>query len=100
MEPIACRNCGTDLGPIERREAFISVFVFGDEEVRSWFRCTRCGQWTVEVYFDRFMGDAEISHQGPYPREAGEAEVAKLRRCPDPGNKWCECEVHREIGTG
>lgn len=98
MDHVKCLECGTDLGEIGRREAFISVFVYGDEETRSWFRCAACGLWTVELYYDRFMGDSEVSFQGPIGEEAGRKEVERIRRCPDPGNKWCECEVHRELG--
>jgi len=96
--PIVCLKCGRDFGGVEKRRGFISLFVMGDEEIQSWFFCEACQVWTVEEYLDRFLGESSISFRGPIEREAGEKQVARIRECPDPADKWCECPVHREMG--
>lgn len=97
MDAISCANCGADLGPVSKRAAFISLFVMGDERIDSWFWCAPCGVWTVEEYDDRFMGETTVSVRGPVPKEEGDRIVALIRKCPAPGDKWCECETHKTL---
>ena len=81
--------------------ASISGSIMGDEHIESWFLCSRCGLYTVEVYHDRFLGEDEITLQGPIPQEKGDARVELIRRCDRPWDKKCRCEAHREyFGSG
>ncbi|MEK7466447.1 MAG: hypothetical protein AAB074_03440 [Planctomycetota bacterium] len=98
MDPVNCRKCGADLQAVGKRRAFISVFAQGDEETMSWYFCEACRVWMIEVYYDRFMGDSEISFRGPYPEGTCEADVALANTCPSPGDKWCECPAHKKLG--
>ncbi|MCE9582527.1 MAG: hypothetical protein K8T20_08550 [Planctomycetes bacterium] len=100
METLTCGKCGADLGPVQRRKAFISVFVYGDEETRSWYFCGACRVWMVEEYLDVFIGDSRVAVRGPFPEGACEADVALAKTCPAPGDKWCECPAHKKLGPG
>jgi hypothetical protein len=98
-----CSQCGRVLA---RKGAWtpaasISGSIMGDEHIESWFFCNRCGVYTVEVYHDRFMGEDEITRQGPVPKERGDAQVALIRRCSRPSDKKCRCDAHRKyFGSG
>jgi hypothetical protein len=98
MDTVRCGTCGADLGPIARRKAFLSIFVLGDEETRSWYFCEACRVWMIQEYLDRFLGGDSVALRGPYPEAACREEVALVRTCPEPGNKWCECPAHQRFG--
>ncbi len=95
---VKCSQCGRELA--RTREgglvAVISGAVMGDEYTDSYFFCPDCGVYTVEAYHDRFHGEDSVSVQGPIPKERGDERVELIRRCPDPVNKNCNCEAHRE----
>ncbi len=99
MDPFPCRGCSAELGPSTRRKAFISVFAQGDEETRSWYFCEPCRVWMIEEYTDRFMGGDSVRVQGPFPETACIDDVALAKTCPDPGDKWCECPAHQQLGN-
>ncbi|MFO7696681.1 MAG: hypothetical protein R6X16_05945 [Anaerolineae bacterium] len=67
----------------------------GDECTESWYYCTRCQAYTVEVYWDTFLGDDTVSLRGPVSRVQGDEQVALIRRCPTPWLKSCRCDAHR-----
>lgn len=100
MDSVKCWKCNAELGPVSRRRAFISVFVQGDEETRSWYFCDACRIWMVEFCYDHFMGDCDVKVTGPYPEEAWAAEVALAQTCPAPGDKWCRCPAHQRLSPG
>jgi hypothetical protein len=81
-------------GAPRERTAFLCYEV--DEYISSYFFCPDCGVYTVEVYHDHFLGPSTASVQGPVSREAGDAAVEKIRRCPKPSSKRCDCPTHRE----
>jgi len=94
-----CAKCGADLGGFEDRVVFLCIEVMGDEYVYSYWRCEACGYYTDESFRDSFTtglhssgGDFAISP------ERGAEIVARIRQCPDPGDKRCRCPVHREMG--
>lgn len=95
---VPCKQCGAELGPFERRKAFIALSVMGDEEVRSWYFCEACRCWTIEFLDDKFLGDTTVSVAGPYPEGSCEADVALALTCPQPGDKWCDCAAHKRLG--
>ena len=95
---IQCSKCGKDLGEGEERGplASISAEIMGDEDTESWYFCPDCQVYTVEKYHDRFVGEDSVSIQGPIEKARGDAQVAIIRRCPNPWNKRCTCPAHRE----
>lgn len=89
---VTCLKCATTL---TKSTAGISTCPRGDEIIYSYLLCPACDHWTVEEYHDEFMGEDWVRTAGPYPRESGERDVAKIRQCPTPHDKMCDCEVHR-----
>jgi hypothetical protein len=72
----------------------------GDEYTESYYFCSRCGVYTVEIYYDRFLGDEEVSQRGPVPKSEGDAKVELIGRCPEPWNKKCRCDAHLSYFEG
>ncbi len=80
--------------------ASISGGIMGDEYIDSYYFCSRCQVYTVELYHDRFLGEEDVSIRGPVPKEEGDAKVECIRQCPEPWNKKCRCEAHRSYFQG
>lgn len=93
-----CGKCNSDLGDAKARKAFICMEVMGDEYIYSYWQCDACGFYTLETFRDRIMGTEIITKGGPIDREEGDAVVARIKQCPDPGNKRCMCRTHRSMG--
>ncbi len=93
---IQCTKCGRALskpegnGPV----ASISGGIMGDECIETYYFCEACACYSVEVYWDMFLGDESASMRGPLSREDGEAKVALIRGCSEPWNKKCRCKAH------
>ena len=95
-----CKQCGADLGGLEKAEASICLRVRGDEETRTYFLCTACDVYTVWVWIEEFFTDKDsLFAIGPIPREKGDEIVAKIRKCPDPGLISCRCPTHQEMSS-
>lgn len=94
---IPCSQCKRPLGaPVEGGFVpSISGGIMGDEYIESYYFCTHCGVYTVEVVHDRFLGEEDVRLRGPVSKEAGDEKVALIKRCPEPGNKKCRCDAHR-----
>ena len=92
-----CLQCGRDFVEegTDRPIASISGSIMGDEYIDSYFFCSRCQVYTVEVYHDRFLGDEEIFVKGPLSKSEGDAQVALIRECPEPWDKKCRCSAHQ-----
>lgn len=92
-----CAQCGKELsGKVgEDRVASISGGIMGDEYIESYYYCKSCGVYTVEVYHDRFLGEEDVSVQGPLSKADGDAKVELIRQCSEPWNKKCRCPAHR-----
>ena len=92
-----CSQCGKSLGEGEQdaRVASISGSVMGDEYIESYYFCTDCDVYTVEVYHDRFSGEDTVATRGPVPKEEGDAKVELIKQCAKPWNKKCRCKAHR-----
>jgi len=80
--------------------ASISGGIMGDEYIESYFLCSRCGVYTVEIYHDRFLGEDSVSVRGPVPRAEGDAKVKLIKQCSRPWDKRCRCEAHRSYFGG
>lgn len=93
---VQCAQCGSELAEpaAANRVASISGSIMGDEYIDSYYLCAKCGVYTVEVYHDRFLGEENVSVQGPLPKAEGDAKVALIRQCSEPWNKKCRCPAH------
>jgi hypothetical protein len=90
---VDCKQCGKTLS---KREAGIAICPMGDEIICSYYLCPTCDVWTARRYYDFFHRDeSETKVEGPFPRSVGDAWVAKIRTCPDPMDKMCDCPVHQ-----
>lgn len=95
---IKCNQCGKALGEGDQDGpvASISGEIMGDEYTETWYFCPRCQVYMVENYHDRFLGEESCSVQGPIDKARGDAKVAIIQRCPQPWDKHCRCDAHRE----
>ena len=80
--------------------ASISGSIMGDEYIDSYYYCETCQVYTVEEYFDRFLGDGDARVRGPFTKEEGDAQVALIRQCDEPWNKKCRCPAHMSYFRG
>lgn len=94
-----CLTCGKPFDDTDEPRAGISIMVMGDEYIYSYVYCSRCGGYTVESYHDRFLGDADISFFS-VDRETGDRAIELIRACPEPHNKYCECQSHKALYYG
>ncbi len=99
---VRCLQCGAELPP--RKEgtcaASISGGIMGDEYTETYILCERCGVYTVEVCYEPFLGDEEVTFRGPVSREAGDAAVSLISQCPEPWDKKCRCQAHTTYFKG
>ena len=92
-----CSKCGKEFDKQRGEEAVASISggIMGDEYIESFYFCSVCQVYTVEIYRDRFLGEEEISSRGPVPKSEGEAQIELIRQCSRPWDKKCRCEAHR-----
>ena len=80
--------------------ASISGGIMGDEYIESWYLCASCGVYTKEIYHDRFCGEPSVQTSGPVAKEAGDNQVALIRRCSRAWDKHCHCQSHMTYFDG
>ncbi len=97
---LQCSQCGTELNEKDGWVASISGSIMGDEYTDSYYFCNRCEVYTVRIYHDRFLGEGDISIQGPMPKAEGDAKVELIRKCPEPWDKSCRCKAHQTYFQG
>ena len=99
---IKCTKCGKDLDGRDRsvRMASISGSIMGDEYIESYYLCSQCGFYTLEIYHDRFLGDEDVFIKGPMQKQEGDARVELISRCSEPWNKKCRCDAHQSYFDG
>ena len=58
-----CSQCGGDLDLQDANQLIASIAgsIMGDEQTDSRFFCSRCGVYTLEVHFDRFLAGSAPS---------------------------------------
>ena len=95
-----CCKCGHDFPPGSKARAAISIYVLGDEYIYSYWRCDVCRHYTIEAYYDKFLGDSSVSFLPPLPEAAGDRGVELIRACPAPYDKLCECPSHKALYYG
>ena len=74
--------------------ASISGSIMGDEYIESYYFCSQCEVYTLEIFHDRFLGDDDVFVRGPIPKQEGDAKVELIRQCPEPWDKKCRCKAH------
>jgi len=77
-----CLQCGRDI-ILDNAEGFvpsISGGIMGDEYIETYYLCTHCGVYTIEIFHDRFLGEEEIYFRGPMSKEAGEKKIQLIRQ--------------------
>ena len=67
----------------------------GDEYIESYYFCDTCGVHTVEVYYDRFLGEGAAFIKGPLSKAEGDKKVRLIGACPELWNKERRCNAHR-----
>lgn len=89
MAELRCSRCGSDLGPDGpgQRIASISGSILGDECTETWYHCSGCNAYTVEIYWDVFLGEDSVSIRGPIAREDGNGQIALIHSAPPPGSR-------------
>lgn len=93
-----CAACRHPLDDFEKSLlAVMRGSIMGDEYRECYFRCPACGRFTLTVTRDRFCGE-EVTVTDGKLLDAADAErrLAVVARCPEPWNKRCRCEAHRE----
>ena len=71
---LACTACGRELGD-DARVVSMSGSIQGDECTETWYLCPHCRVYSVEVYWDIFLGEDVVSARGPVDRAEGDEEV-------------------------
>jgi len=98
---IRCSQCGIELDRQDKnRTTSISGSIMGDEFTDTYYFCSHCEVYTVEVYHDRFLGEDEVSIRGPVSKSEGDEKVKLIRQCPEPWDKKCRCEAHKSYFQG
>jgi hypothetical protein len=98
---IRCSQCGRDLDQaMDRPVASISGSIMGDEYTESFFFCSQCDVYTVEIYHDRFLGDDDVFVRGPISKPEGDAKVELIKQCSEPWDKKCRCKAHQSYFDG
>jgi len=99
---IECSKCGKALDEKGRsaRVASIAGSIMGDETIESYYFCSNCQVYMVEIYDDHFSGEEDVRIRGPVSKQEGDAKVALIQRCSVPWDKKCRCEAHKEYFGG
>ena len=95
-----CLECDYEFTANEKRAAGIAIMVLGDEYIFSYWCCPKCQKCSVESYHDRFMGEDDITYMGPFAKVVGERCVALVEKCPNPMDKYCDCQSHKALYYG
>jgi hypothetical protein len=92
-----CSKCGNGLHDIDGGDkiASISGGIMGDECTETYFFCRDCCVYSVEIYWDSFLGDGKASFRGPLSKEEGDGKVRLIGECSEPWDKNCRCNAHR-----
>ncbi len=97
-----CSKCGKafDSNNDNERIAGICGSIMGDEYIETYYYCKSCNSYTVDVYHDRFLNEEVIFVRGPLTKKEGDAIIDLIKKCPDPYDKKCRCDTHKEYFGG
>jgi hypothetical protein len=86
---------------IVERAGTISRLALGNEEIYVLYRCLACKQYFLDCYEDHFMPVNDEPDQnwikGPYDAAKGKRLEQIIMQCPDPLDKFCDCDAHRRF---
>jgi hypothetical protein len=88
-----CAKCGKG---IPGDGVCITGEVYGDEYSDCWYFCESCSVYTLNAFYEPFMGDGETEVRGPFPKEQGDYKISVIRKCASPHDDRCECPAHKE----
>jgi hypothetical protein len=99
---VKCLQCGNGLDPGDEsvRVASMSGSIMGDEYTDTYYFCSTCGVYTIQSWYEPFLGEESSSSRGPVSREEGDSSVKLIRNCPQPWDKKCRCEAHMAYFKG
>lgn len=86
-----CPTCGWEMAYL----AAITTLEAGDEFDHVYFQCENCNKYLVKNFHERFMSDDVSVFFSEIPDSIAREDIQKIRKCPDPRNKRCKCDVHR-----
>ena len=99
--PIQCSHCEVELKEQRDRVATFCVEGQGDEYIDRYWVCGECGWFLRRSFRDAFMGEEEVEYnQSTLEPEAGQAILDLIKKCPNPVDKNCDCEVHEHFRWG
>ena len=93
-----CATCQASLGGYEAQPVFLNFEAMGDERTESVWHCSLCDHYTRQTSVDSFLGEDSVSVSALTPQK-GASHTAFLRKCPEPIDKRCDCEVHLALAS-
>jgi hypothetical protein len=94
-----CLTCKREFTESDGPGAGISISVTGDEYIYTYVYCSDCDLYTVECYYDCFLGESEISFFS-VSKDVGDKAIKLIRACPGPFDKNCTCPSHKAMYYG
>ena len=94
-----CLTCKKEFTAADNPREGISISVIGDEYTYTYIYCATCRNYTVESYYDCFLGEDTVSFFS-VDKETGERAIELIKACPDPYNKNCACPSHQAMHYG
>ncbi len=94
-----CLACKKEFKENDMPRAGISISVMGDEYIYTYVYCAGCKIYTVESYYDCFLGEDTVSFFS-VDKETGDQAVKLISECPDPFDKNCNCPSHKAMYYG
>ena len=94
---VYCLQCGRNLEKEMQHNPVASITgeIAGDEYTESYYFCSHCKMYTIEIFHERFSGNDTISLKGPVSETEGRKKIDLIKQCPDPWDKHCRCDAHR-----
>jgi hypothetical protein len=100
--PFACPECGTSSSLRITSSIELPPDSRSDEIALQIVACARCGFRAAAAYEESRRGSLDfeaVDHRGyRVSREALDSLIARIDACPEPSNRGCGCESHRELG--
>jgi predicted RNA-binding Zn-ribbon protein involved in translation (DUF1610 family) len=94
-----CAHCGKEL-TLADRAAWMCGRIMGDEYCETVFLCPACGEHTLTVDRDVFLGEEKRGAGSRLSRQRA-AEILKLMRgCDRPWDGRCHCKSHMKYFDG
>ena len=95
-----CSHCDAEMDEAADRAATLCMEVMCDEYIDTYRVCHECGWFMKGSCRDRFHGPEVEYRPVAIEPEAGQAIVARIKKCPDPTYKMCDCDAHKSFRAG